>query len=138
MPYPTITKSNELWARSQGLIPAGTQTLAKGPGQWSEGVSPKYAVRGKGARVWDVDGNEYVDLIMAVGPVSLGYCYPAVDEAIKAISDLKELQILSETQYREMQEIVPTGVFRAAMGAEAVFDYLTHKSDLDDLALHLP
>jgi DNA-directed RNA polymerase subunit beta' len=59
------------------------------------------------------------------------------DEAVKAISDLKELQILSETQYREMQEIVPTGVFRAAMGAEAVFDYLTHKSDLDELALQL-
>ncbi|HYP59467.1 MAG TPA: DNA-directed RNA polymerase subunit beta', partial [Thermomicrobiales bacterium] len=59
------------------------------------------------------------------------------DEAIKAISDLKELQILSETQYREMQEFVPTGVFRAAMGAEAVYDYLTHKSDLDELALQL-
>jgi glutamate-1-semialdehyde aminotransferase len=83
MPYPTITKSNEIWARSLGLIPAGTQTLAKGPGQWSEGVAPKYAARGKGARMWDVDGNEYVDLIMGVGPLSLGYCYPAVDEAIK-------------------------------------------------------
>lgn len=81
---PVITKSNELWSRSLGLIPAGTQTLAKGPGQWTEGVAPKYIARGKGARVWDVDGNEYVDLIMAVGPVALGYCYPAVDEAIKA------------------------------------------------------
>ena len=59
------------------------------------------------------------------------------DEAIKAISDLKELQILSETQYRELQEIVPSGVFRAAMGAEAVFDFLTKKSDLDALALQL-
>src|SRR6476469_10863089 len=59
------------------------------------------------------------------------------NESIKAISDLKELQILSETQYREMQEFVPTGVFRAAMGAEAVYDYLTHKSDLDELALQL-
>jgi len=81
---PDITKSNEIWSRSLGLIPSGTQTLAKGPGQWTEGVAPKYLARGKGARVWDVDGNEYVDLIMAVGPVSLGYCYPAVDEAIKA------------------------------------------------------
>jgi glutamate-1-semialdehyde aminotransferase len=81
---PVITKSNEIWSRSLGLIPGGTQTLAKGPGQWTEGVAPKYVARGRGARVWDVDGNEYVDLIMAVGPVSLGYCYPAVDEAIKA------------------------------------------------------
>jgi glutamate-1-semialdehyde aminotransferase len=82
--YPKIDKSNAIWARSVGLIPAGTQTLAKGPGQWTEGVAPKYAAKGKGARVWDVDGNEYVDLIMGVGPISLGYCYPAVDDAIKA------------------------------------------------------
>lgn len=81
---PVITKSNALWARSQGLIPAGTQTLAKGPGQWTEGVAPKYVTKGKGARVWDVDGNEFVDLIMGVGPISLGYCYPAVDDAIRA------------------------------------------------------
>jgi glutamate-1-semialdehyde aminotransferase len=81
--YPSIEKSNALWKRSVGLIPAGTQTLAKGPGQWTEGVAPKYLVRGQGSHVWDVDGNEYVDLTMAVGPLSLGYCYPAVDEAIK-------------------------------------------------------
>jgi glutamate-1-semialdehyde aminotransferase len=33
--------------------------------------------------VWDVDGNEYLDFSMAVGPLSLGYCYPAVDDAIR-------------------------------------------------------
>ena len=59
------------------------------------------------------------------------------DDAVKAINDLKELQILSETQYRELQEIVPTGVFKAAMGAEAVFDYLSSRCDLDQLALQL-
>jgi DNA-directed RNA polymerase subunit beta' len=59
------------------------------------------------------------------------------DETVKAISDLKALQILSETQYRELQEIVPSGVFKAAMGAEAVHEYLTSSSDLDQLALQL-
>jgi DNA-directed RNA polymerase subunit beta' len=59
------------------------------------------------------------------------------DEAIKAISDLKELQILSETQYRELQDIVPPGVFRAAMGAEAVHDYVSNRIDLDQLAVQL-
>ena len=67
-----------------GLIPAGTQTLAKGPGQFVRGVAPKYLARGRGARVWDVDGNEYLDFSMGVGPLSLGYGYPAVDEAIRA------------------------------------------------------
>ncbi len=81
---PVIERSQSLWARSQGLIPAGTQTLAKGPGQHVDGVAPKYLARGKGARVWDVDGNEYLDMTMAVGPLVLGYADPAVDEAITA------------------------------------------------------
>lgn len=65
-----------------------TQTLAKGPGQYINGVAPKYLKRGKGARVWDVDGNEFLDYNMAIGPLSLGYCYPRVDEAI--IAQLKD------------------------------------------------
>ena len=59
------------------------------------------------------------------------------DELVKVISDLKPLQILTETQYRELQERVPSGVFRAAMGAEAVYDYLNTSMDLDQLALQL-
>jgi len=81
--YPDITESERLWARASGLIPGGTQTLAKGPGQYVDGVAPKYLARGRGARVWDVDGNEYLDMSMAVGPLVLGYGYPAVDDAIR-------------------------------------------------------
>ncbi len=81
--YPDIKKSNEIFSRSEGLIPAHTQTLAKGPGQWIKGVAPKYLVKGKGSHVWDADGNEYIDYNMGIGPISLGYCYDKVDEAIK-------------------------------------------------------
>ena len=81
--YPDISKSNEIFSRSEGLIPAHTQTLAKGPGQWIKGVAPKYLVKGKGSHVWDADGNEYIDYNMGIGPISLGYCYDKVDEAIK-------------------------------------------------------
>ncbi len=59
------------------------------------------------------------------------------DDAIRAVSDLKPLQILSETLYRELQEVTPPGVFKAAMGAEAVYDYLIHSLDLDQLAIQL-
>jgi glutamate-1-semialdehyde aminotransferase len=81
--YPVISTSEELWERAKGLIPAGTQTLAKGPTQFVRGVAPKYLRRGRGARVWDVDGNEYLDLAMAVGPLVLGYGDPEVDAAIR-------------------------------------------------------
>jgi len=80
---PTITRSKSLWERAKQLIPGGTQTLAKGPGQHVDGVAPKYLVRGRGARVWDADGNEFLDMTMAVGPLSLGYADPVVDEAIR-------------------------------------------------------
>ncbi len=81
--YPTIAVSDDFYRRAKGAIPAQTQTLAKGPGQYVTGVAPKYIRRGKGAHVWDVDGNEYIDYNMAIGPIALGYCYPAVDDAIR-------------------------------------------------------
>jgi glutamate-1-semialdehyde 2,1-aminomutase len=82
--YPTIAESDALYARAVGLIPGATQTLAKGVGQHVRGVAPKYLQSGQGARVVDVDGNEFLDLTMAVGPLVLGYREPAVDAAIAA------------------------------------------------------
>jgi glutamate-1-semialdehyde aminotransferase len=80
--YPSIVKSDEYYQKALNLIPCVTQTLAKGPGQNVKGVAPKYLQRGQGSHVWDVDGNEYIDFQMGIGPISLGYCYPAIDEAI--------------------------------------------------------
>lgn len=81
--YPDITRSQALYARATGLIPAHTQTLAKGPGQYVRGVAPIYLERGRGAHVWDVDGNCYLDYNMAIGPLALGYAYPVIDAAIR-------------------------------------------------------
>lgn len=81
--FPSIKKSDELYQKALNLIPSTTQTLAKGPQQNVKGIAPKYLVRGKGSHVWDVDGNEYLDFNMAIGPLSLGYAYDKVDEAIK-------------------------------------------------------
>ena len=43
---------------------------------------PRFLVRGDGSRVWDVDGNEYIDWMCAYGPMILGYCHPAVEAAV--------------------------------------------------------
>lgn len=77
-----LTRSNEYWERAKNLIPAGTQTLSKSPTQFVEGVAPKYLERGSGSHVWDVDGNEYIDYPMALGPVILGHVHPYVTEAV--------------------------------------------------------
>jgi glutamate-1-semialdehyde aminotransferase len=77
-----LTRSFELWRRAETLIPCGTQTLSKGPDQFVRGVSPIYIERGEGCRVYDVDGNEYIDYPMSLGPIILGHAYPATTEAI--------------------------------------------------------
>ncbi|MBT8379806.1 MAG: aminotransferase class III-fold pyridoxal phosphate-dependent enzyme [Ignavibacteria bacterium] len=81
--FPSIKKSDDLYNRALNLIPSVTQTLAKGPQQNIKGIAPKYLQKGKGSHVWDVDGNEYIDFNMGIGPLSLGYAYNKVDAAIK-------------------------------------------------------
>lgn len=77
-----LSRSAELKARAERLIPSYTQTFSKGPTQFVQGVAPVFLVRGEGSHVWDVDGNEYIDYPMALGPIILGHNYPTVTEAV--------------------------------------------------------
>ena len=45
--FPQITLSNRLYDKAERLIPSGTQTLAKGPGQYTKGIAPKFIHKGK-------------------------------------------------------------------------------------------
>lgn len=81
--YPDISKSRELLAKARKIMHPVSQTLAKAPGQFSEGVCPVFVDRAKGNRIWDIDGNKYLDYYAAIGPISLGYCYERVDDAIR-------------------------------------------------------
>ena len=81
-PRPVIEKSNALWERGKALIPAGTQTLSKGPSQFVDGFGPKYLVRGEGSHVWDADDNEFIDYPMGLGAVTLGHGRPEVIAAV--------------------------------------------------------
>jgi glutamate-1-semialdehyde 2,1-aminomutase len=77
-------RSQELLQRAEKVIPLGSQTFSKSRIQYPEGQAPLFLTHGRGGRVWDVDGNEYVDLVNGLLPVVLGYCDPDVDEAIRA------------------------------------------------------
>lgn len=76
-------RSQALLERAEGLIPLGTQTFSKSRLHFPAGRAPHFLGRGRGGRVWDVDGNEYVDLVAALLPVVLGHCDPDVDAAIR-------------------------------------------------------
>ncbi|MBN1345216.1 MAG: aminotransferase class III-fold pyridoxal phosphate-dependent enzyme [Phycisphaerae bacterium] len=79
----SVERSWALRAEACDLIPRGTSTNSKAPTPGLEHVEPCFIARGKGCRVWDVDGNEYIDYRNALGPVTLGYAYPAVVEAVR-------------------------------------------------------
>lgn len=73
---------SERWTeRLNKSIPCGSSTGSKAPLYAPE--EPGVIVRGEGCRVWDADGREYVDFRNGLGPVTLGYGFPAVDEAIR-------------------------------------------------------
>jgi len=74
-------KSKELLERAEKVIPLASQTFSKSHIQYPE-ASPHFLVKGRGSRVWDVDGNEYIDFINGLLPVILGYCDPEVDKAV--------------------------------------------------------
>lgn len=73
----------KLWKRAKRVIPGGNMLLSKRaemflPDQW-----PAYFSKAKGCKVWDLNGNEYIDMsIMGIGTNTLGYGHPEVDEAV--------------------------------------------------------
>ena len=72
-----------LYRRAKKLIPGGTQLLSKRPELFAPGLWPAYYSKAKGARVWDLDSREYLDMsIMAVGACILGYADDDVDSAV--------------------------------------------------------
>jgi len=78
-----FTKSNKLFKEVSKVIPLASQTFSKSYLQFIKGQAPLFVTHAKGVKIWDVDGNEYIDFINGLLPVILGYQYKAVDEAIK-------------------------------------------------------
>jgi len=93
------------------LIPWGTQTNSKRPYPVFDETMPKFIVRGKGCRIWDMEGKEYIDFRLALGPVTLGYCYDEVDKAVRAQLDKGVLFSMASPIELElaklMNEVVP-------------------------------
>ena len=80
-PEYTFAESKKLWKEANTLIGCGSQ----GTRQPIYPDFPIYFTRAKGCRMWDVDGNEFIDLLCSIGPIILGYAYDRVDQAAKNI-----------------------------------------------------
>ncbi len=73
-------KSKQLYRRTLDLLIEGSSSSSRGPANYGE--YPLFMQRGKGSRIYDVDGNEYIDWMMAFGALPLGHAHPAVATAI--------------------------------------------------------
>ena len=81
-----LPRSTDLQARLHHVVPGGAHTYARGSDQYAEGAAP-VLTHGVGARVWDVDGREYVEYGMGLRSVTLGHGYrPVVDAVTTAIA----------------------------------------------------
>ena len=74
-------KSAELFGSAQSVIPGGVNSPVRAFG--SVGADPIFYERAKGSRVWDVDGNEYVDFVGSWGPMILGHAPDGVLDAVR-------------------------------------------------------
>ena len=69
--------------RAEQTIPLGSQTFSKSRTQYAVGISPLYAAKARGAKIWDLDGNCYIDLVSALASVTLGYGDKGVEKAVR-------------------------------------------------------
>jgi glutamate-1-semialdehyde 2,1-aminomutase len=77
----TDTISRQLMARARDLFPGGVNSPVRAFG--GVGGEPFVAERGDGCRIWDVDGNEYIDFVLSWGPLVLGHAPPVVLAALE-------------------------------------------------------
>ena len=124
-------RSNVLQARLHEVVPGGAHTFAKGSDQYPEDMAP-VLVRGRGARVWDVDGNEFVEYGMGMRAVTLGHGYGPVVEAVRAaIGDG-----VSFTRPTELELAAAEDFLRLVPGADMV-KFCKNASDATSTALRL-
>ena len=81
-------KSTAQLSRAELSIPLGSQTFSKSKTQYPVGISPLYASKSKGAYLWDIDGNKYIDLVNSLAAVTLGYGDKGLQKSI-----LKQLKL---------------------------------------------
>lgn len=107
MSNPRYAKSQAMFERASRVIPLGSQTFSKSHLSYPEGEAPLFLSYGRGARVWDVDGNEYVDLVNGLLPNVLGYDDPDVTKAVvDQLGKGVTLSLATELEVRLAEELV--------------------------------
>ncbi|HNU53668.1 MAG TPA: aminotransferase class III-fold pyridoxal phosphate-dependent enzyme [Candidatus Syntrophosphaera sp.] len=107
-----LDKSMALYAEAKTLVPGAVAGIRR-PYNFVEGEYPIFFEEGKGGRIRDVDGNEYIDYLCAYGPIIIGYREEEIDNAV--IEQIKNkgfcfslTQSIQNQLVRKLQEVIPS------------------------------
>ena len=105
-PNKRVERSLATYQRAGELIPGWTQLISRRSSQFAHGNSPIYAHSAKGSRFIDIDENEYIDWVNAVGAIILGHADEVVNEAVKKQIDRSSLYTLNSPLEIELAELL--------------------------------
>lgn len=107
----SFEQSEILLERELKVSPLAAQTYSKSYRYFCKGIAPSYMDHGEGCYIYDVDGNKFIDFMCALGPITIGYNEPAVNEAvIKQVGKFASGSLQSELEVRlaeKLCEIIP-------------------------------
>ncbi|MFF5926958.1 glutamate-1-semialdehyde 2,1-aminomutase [Streptomyces hydrogenans] len=126
-----LPRSRAANERLHALIPGGAHTYAKGDDQYPEDLAPVIS-HGRGAHVWDVDGNRYTEYGSGLRSVSLGHAHPRVVEAVR-----RELDRGSNFVRPSVREIEAAETFLATVPTAEMVKFAKNGSDATTAAVRL-
>lgn len=106
-----IKKSEKLWEEALDQVPGGVLGIRR-PYNFVPGEYPLFIEKGKAGRIWDVDGNEYIDMLCSYGPIILGHREEEIDDAVK--EQMKRgfcfnlCQPVQNDLCRKLRELIPS------------------------------
>jgi glutamate-1-semialdehyde 2,1-aminomutase len=124
-------RSDALRERAHALIPGGTHTYAKGDDQFPR-RSPGFIERGEGCRVWDADGNEFIEYGMGLRSVLLGHAYPPVVQAVQ-----RQLQLGTNFTRPAQIEVEAAEEFLGIVTGAEMVKFAKDGSTANDAAIRL-
>jgi glutamate-1-semialdehyde 2,1-aminomutase len=101
----TFDRSEALLERARRVVPGGIYGH-QSPQLLSPGSYPNFFARGKGCRLWDVDGNEYIDFMCSYGPIVLGHRHPKVEEAARAQAEQLDCPNMPSERWVDLAELL--------------------------------
>ena len=106
MDNPRYQKSTDFLLRAEKFIPLGSQTFSKSKTQYPVGNSPLFICKARGSKVWDLDGNRYVDLVNSLAAITLGYNNKEVVASVKRQLKKGTIFSLPGTLEAEVAELI--------------------------------